>query len=287
MKNRFHIAHIIPSPKLHIFHGYAEVIETITWGLRDLGREVTHSVNKIRSDATNIVFGAQMLELAALEALPRDTIIYQLEQMAGGSAESIRDSLKYCAAQFAIWDYSEFNLPVWRNLNPDVRTICVPIGYAPILSRIPKPEVQDIDVLFYGGPGRHGGRLRVIYDLCQNLVKTVFVHGLYGASRDGLIARSKIVLNLNQRPAHNIFEIARVSYLLANRKAVVSDFSERARIESDLTSALRFVPAEQVVSECLRMLDNDAERCALEQTGFEIFRKRDIRRSLAAAMATP
>src|ERR1700704_100439 len=105
MKNRFHIAHIIPSPKLHIFHGYAEVIETITWGLQHLGREVTYGVNKVRPDATNIVFGAQMLELAALEKLPRDTIIYQLEQIAGGTADSIRDSLKYCAAQFAIWDY--------------------------------------------------------------------------------------------------------------------------------------------------------------------------------------
>ena len=150
------------------------------------------------------------------------------------------------------------------------------------------PDWREIDWRQHARDTELGGRRVRYVDLgAGEGPPTVFVHGLYGASRDGLIAQSKIVLNLNQRPAHNVFEIARVSYLLANRKAVVSDFSTLLRIESDLTSAVRFVPGEQVVSECLRLLDNDAERCDLEQAGFEIFRRRDIRRSLAAAMATP
>ena len=45
---------------------------------------------------------------------------------------------------------------------------------------------------------------------------------LYGADRDALLARSKIVINMHQHDAQ-VFEIVRVSYLLANRRTVVSE----------------------------------------------------------------
>ena len=46
-------------------------------------------------------------------------------------------------------------------------------------------------------------------------------YGVYGAERDRLIARSRLVLNVHYFPTH-IFEMIRVSYLLANRTAVVA-----------------------------------------------------------------
>ena len=275
---KYHLTHIIPGPALHIFHGYKEIIETIQWGLAEHGHEVTYAINVLMPDAVNIVFGAQMLEVPILEGLPRNTVVYFLEPIAGLRPEQIRDSVRYCAENFSIWDYSEFNLATWKALNPQGTFRHVPIGYAPILTRIEKSEPQDIDVLFYGGPG--GMRLQVFADLCQSLVKAVFVHGLYGASRDGLIARSKLVLNINQYPDTHVFEIARVSYLLANRKAVISDFSASSKIEATIAGALKFVPVDSMVGECLKLLADDAARTALEEAGFEIIRRRDIREIL-------
>lgn len=282
MNRRFHLTHIVPNPKLHIYMGHMEIIETIQWGLINLGHEVTYAINRFRNDAVNIVFGAQVLGIPALKALPQGTIVYNLEQIAGFKPEELRESLTYCADKFTVWDYSEFNLPTWTAMNPKIPVVHVPIGYAPILSRIEKPADQDIEVLFYGGPG--GYRLGIFYDLCQNLVRAVFVHGLYGASRDSLIARSKLVLNINQHSRTNVFEMARVSYLLSNRKAVVSDFSSSTKIEYDLSDVIVLTPTDRVVQECLQLLADDARRVELEESGYEFMTKRDITGILSAAI---
>lgn len=278
---KIHLVHIIPNEKLHIFHGYREVIETIQWGLAQLGNEVSYAVNALDragKDSINIVFGAQMLGLDVLQRLPANTVVYNLEQLSGARPEELADSLRFCGENFQIWDYSEFNMPTWNLIGSAKKPVHVPIGYAPILSRIVKPEKQEIDVLFYGGPG--GERIQVFRDLCSKLVKTVFVHGLYGKSRDDLIANSKIVINVNQYQQFGIFEIARASYLLANSKAIVSDFSSTSKIEADIEKAILFCPVANIVQECLQLLDDDARRIALEQDGFNIMRARDIRKVL-------
>jgi len=281
---KVHLVHLIPNERLHIFHGYDEIIETVQWGLAQLGYEVTYAINRFDQGRTNILFGAQMLAVEALKRLPTNTIIYNLEQAAGLQPEALRENLAYCAEHFQIWDYSEFNMPIWRSFNSKRTPVHVRVGYAPILSRIAKPETQEIDVLFYGGPG--GERLRIFHELCSQLVRAVFVHGLYGRSRDDLIAKSKIVLNINQYPEHGIFEIARTSYLLANSKAVVSDFSDASKIESDIEDAVRFCPAGQLVQECLNLIDDHAARKSLEDRGLSIMRHRDIRKELELPAAT-
>ena len=101
----FHLSHIVPE-KAHFPQGYAEIIETIGWGLQQLGHEITYGRNNFRPGLRNIVVGAQMLELPFLESLPRDTIIYNLEQMSGASPADVPLSYRYCAENFLIWDYS-------------------------------------------------------------------------------------------------------------------------------------------------------------------------------------
>ena len=49
-----------------------------------------------------------------------------------------------------------------------------------------------------------------------------------GKTRDDLIARSKLVLNVNRYKHARVFEVARVSYLLGHGKAVVSRVVEAA-----------------------------------------------------------
>ena len=173
----FHLMHCIPNPRMHGLYGYKEVIETIAWGLEQLGHRVTYAINERAAGATNIVFGAQVMPVAALAELPPGTIIYNFEQLRDVAVERIRSEIRYYAQvpHFTIWDYSAANLPSWRALKrPDVKV--VPVGYAPILSRIPRAVRQDIDVLLYGMSGER--RLQTFHGLSQLGLVTLFVSGL-------------------------------------------------------------------------------------------------------------
>jgi hypothetical protein len=280
---RFHLAHLAPNPAFHGLYGHTEVIETIHWGLRELGHEVTSGVNQLHSSRTNIIFGAQMLQERHVNALRPDTIVYNLEQCFGLPPQQIKPPLLAAVQRFRLWEYSDRNFEWWHKI-PGLKypPIRVGIGWAPILRRIPQVE-EDIDVLFYGLPGKL--RMDTISELCIRGMRVLFVCGLYGPDRDALIARSKLVLNLNRYVASRIFEVVRVSYLLANGKAVVSDVSPETYIEDDLREALAFAPPEKIPDVCAELLADDARRKALAAGGRAAIEKRDIRLDLRHALA--
>jgi hypothetical protein len=281
---KFNLAHIIPDPKMHGLYGYSEVIEVIAWGLRALGYEATVRLNVLSKQEVNIVFGAHLLPPNVLANLPSNTIIYNLEQIYGRPIETLRRSAIGAAVcnKFQVWDYSTQNISVWEQITPRVPAIHVPIGWAPVLSRIKKPARPDIDVLFYGVPGNE--RLEVFKNICDTGKSCVFVCGLYGQDRDSLIARSKIVLNINLYAQAKIFEIVRVSFLLANAKAVVADFSEGTHVEEDVLSAVHFSSLDSIAASCVQLLADDKRREQLEQDGLKAIQKRDIRIYLKSAL---
>lgn len=267
---------------MHGLHGYREVIETVQWGLMSLGLETTVGTNSISATATNIVLGSQMLDPAAIDALPPDTIVYNLEQIAGVDVGLLKPSFRAAARRLQVWEYSERNFSAWEQLQPARPVAHVPIGWAPVLARIPRAEPQDIDVLHYGMPNEF--RLSVFNELCTRGLSCAYLCGLYGAGRDGLIARSKLVLNLNYYSFARIFEIVRVSYLLANAKAVVSDLHPDSFVEADLREAVALVPPAEIADCCQRLLNDDVARRQLEIRGAESIRRRDIRAILAQAL---
>src|SRR5262245_16571214 len=82
--SRYQLVQYLPPEKwLHGLNGYKEVIDTVSWGLEQLGHQVTYSVGRIDSGATNIIFGAQVIPVAMLKELPHGTIIYNFEQLRG------------------------------------------------------------------------------------------------------------------------------------------------------------------------------------------------------------
>lgn len=280
---KFHLMHCVPHPKMHGLNGYSEVIESVGWGLEQLGHAVSYSLNTASPTATNIIFGAQVIPTKLMPQLPRDTIIYNFEQLRGVPEDWINPQLHYCAEHFQIWEYSQYNQDTWKTLgatNPKV----VPVGYAPILTRIPKSDIQDIDILIYGLSGNK--RLNVFHRLSQAGLKILFVSGLYGEARDALIARSKIILNVNLYDSTQIFEIVRVSYLLANKKAVVATLDPNTALEKDVIDSIKFTNLENIVENCVRLLENDDERLELEMAGYENFTKRDIKQILQIALST-
>jgi hypothetical protein len=271
---RYHLVHCIPNPRMHGFYGYNEVIETVMWGLEQLGHQATYAVNKSADDAINIMFGAQILPINVLTSFPKDTIIYNFEQIRGLTPDLIRPEVKYYAEHFEIWDYSRGNLPTWSALGRDDVRI-VPVGYAPFLTRIPKAPQQDIDVLIYGLTSQL--RLEAFHQLSQRGLSALFACGLYGQARDGLISRAKIVLNINLYQFAKIFEIVRASYLLANKKAVVADLDPDTFIEDDIRSCIKFTSLHDLADVCLHLAENEDERVKLEESGFSAIAQRDIR----------
>jgi hypothetical protein len=271
--SKFHLLHCVPSPRMHGPHGYREIIESVQWGLEQLGHEVTYSLNAYQPASTNIVFGAQMLPLEVLKQLPGDTIVYNFEQGRGLGWNEVRPEVHFIAEAFSIWDYSAANMDMWKSLGNESPKL-VPVGYAPVLSRIPKAQDQDIEIFFYGSVGEK--RLNAFQRLSQEGYRVLFACGFYGIARDALIARSKIVLNVNFIDRSRIFEVARVSYLLANRKAVVAVLDPDTAIESDFTRCVRSTNAAGLVAACEQLLSNDRERSQLEDLGYEVFARRDI-----------
>ncbi len=279
---RFHLVHYIPDPRLHGLWGYLEIIQTIRWGLEKLGHQASYAVNNINNAATNIVFGAQLLPMDFLAQMPADTIVYNLEQTRGLTPDQIREQILYIAKTFRVWDYSLANSSAWLEMGCRYLKI-VPIAYAPILSRIKKPKIQDIDILFFGLAGEK--RLTAFNALSNAGFSSVFISGLYGEARDQLIARAKLVLNVNLYDHARIFEIARVSYLLANKKAVVSMLDPETYVEDDIRAGVKFSHPDALIEDCSSLLKQNAERIRYEQTGFTLFSNRDIRKILSEALA--
>lgn len=280
---KYNLVHCLLHPtKAHGLLGYSEVIDTIRWGLVQLGHEVRRSVNQSDTECINIIFGAQILPVPVLEGLPANSIIYNFEQMRNVPTELIRPEMHYIAKRFRIWDYSTGNQEAWQRLGAGPNVKIVPIAYAPILSNIVKPEVQDIDVLMYGGADEK--RHRAFDLLAEAGLAVVYLCGLYGAARDSLIARSKIILNVNRYDQSRVFEIVRVSYLLANKKAVVSTLDENNVVEDDIKLCVRFTDFDKLASNCRILAENTEARNALENYGFELFSQRDIREILRSAL---
>jgi hypothetical protein len=277
------MVHIVVGKRTsHGLFGYADVIESIRWGLEALGHEVAVATNAIAKESVNVLFGFQLVNQTQMTAMPDNTVIYNLEQLVNLVPEKMVPVYAMAAQRLQIWDYNAENIQFWEKLNPCRPILHVPIGYAPTLTRIPPRKELPIDVLFYGIPT--GQRLQSYYEICAKGMHAVFACGLYGQDRDDLIARSKIVLNLNMYNVSRVFEVVRVSYLLANSKAVVSDKYPQTLMEPDMLDAVAFAPLEQVADKCWELVENETARHELEERGRKIFEKRDIRAILTKAL---
>jgi len=199
------------------------------------------------------------------------------------NAQHLRESYDFMRKNFMVWDYSTKNVEAMLTVESAWPVRHVPIGYAPILQRIAKPAEQDIDVLIYGFS--HDYRIEMFKRLCGYWMKCVFACGLYGALRDDLIGRSKIVLNITGGHAESIYPIVRGSFLLANRKLVVADIQPMMHIEGDMINAVKFGTTEQIPNLCSEWLDSDAARAEAEEQGFQVMIQRDIRAIMAAGLA--
>jgi SAM-dependent methyltransferase len=102
--------------------------------------------------------------------------------------------------------------------------------------------------------------------------------------RDELISRAKVVLNIHFYEPGG-FEAVRVFYLLANRKAVVTEINPGEFLDRDLSEGVLAVPYGGLVEACKSLLGDSSRRRDLEECGFHAIAARDEAVILREALA--
>lgn len=247
--------------------------------LTELGHEAKIVASSFECRGKTIILGAHLLDgnFAGYD-IPEEVIIYNLEQITPGSPWLTKQylnllggafgttSLRKGNRTFELWDYSLLNIDALSKLG--IRAKHCPLGYAPVLTQIESVPNPSIDVLHYGSLNN-----RREYILRQLESRGILVHRAfneYGISRDALIARSKIILNVHYYNS-KVFEMVRCSYLMSNRKCIVSETGNDTAIEKEFESGICFSSYDDIVGNCLGLLADAPRREVLEQAGFEIF----------------
>ena len=244
---------------------FRELAETVNAGLNALGHDSVIAEELSVPGRRSIVFGSNLIaNLDAPVAFPGGSILYNLEQIYDGSPWLTPDLIAAFRAH-TVWDYSRANIGALAAYG--VTAQHVPVGYVPALSRISPSPAPDIDVLFIGSLAER--RLGVLRALERQGARVVAIYGSYGPERDSVIARAKIVLNIHFHPA-KVFEIVRVSYLLANRCFVVSETGSDAGIENAFAGGVAFADYDRLVDTCLAYLRDPVGRGQVASRGFAI-----------------
>lgn len=274
-----------------LFNGQASFHECIlfcTGALRELGHEVSYADNQLRDDAINIVLGSHSdlsdnANWTALSKQAKDIIIYNWEQVA--------DDVPFFTPRYIrqmvhthVWDYNANNVAALKRAGvQDIHHL--PMSYTPLMTSIRSENTQDIDVLFYGVVNERRKKiLQSIRAMGLNVVSTEECPWMMGDERDRYIARSKVVLNMHYFDTAKIFEVARVSYLLANHKAVVSEVAHGTDIDPDLLHAINHGSAEELPQLCWNLVHNESQCKKLEQKGFDVFSQRNAKKVMQQAV---
>ena len=256
-KTIFNVCYLLPV--------FKDVAEAIHGALCELGLTSYFNQSTIINEAQNIIFGAHLIN--DQNSIPPGSIIFNLEQLESDS-HYVNARYLACLASHPVWDYSKRNIAYLVNNQINPAATLMPLGFSASVHRIEKPQIQDIDVLFYGALNER--RKKILEDATRTGLNVVSLMGVYGAELDSAIARSKTVLNLHFH-ASKIFEVVRVGYLLNNKKAVVAEVGADTEIDPVLRDAVAGVEYDQLVDQLVRLVGDEAARTQLEERGWQIY----------------
>ncbi len=165
-----------------------------------------------------------------------------------------------------VWDYSPKNVAALKKLGIEAKW--VPIRYMPRMTKNFPVVEQDIDVLFYGSTNKR--RVKILDEISAKGLNVRRVFGVYGAERDELIARSKVVLNLHYFD-EGIFEIFRCAHLFANSKCVVGETGTDLLLESLYKDSAVFCERADIADTCEFLLRKPKKIGEIERQAFEYF----------------
>ncbi len=246
---------------------FSEIVEAVFHGMLqlDLRVELVREPRALSDRA--ILIGAHLLGAEECAEIPDGAIVYNSEHAGSGFLTPHYEALlRRCTT----WDYSADNARVFgARLATAVNY--VPLGYVPQFTRVVRQNA-DIDVLFVGSSSP---RREQVLDALR--VQGLIVHhafGVYGAARDALIARARVVLNMHFH-LPGAFEVVRVGYLLANRCAMVCEVNPGETVDADLAGAFLAAPFSELATVTARLVEDAALRSVFAEAGFRAFAARN------------
>jgi hypothetical protein len=245
---------------------FDEIAAGLRCAFREIGCEAPVVRDVLEITGRPVILGCNLIPRLCGVRIPERAVMYNLEQIQSSSSWMTEDYIDLLRS-FEVWDYSGRNMARLRKLGVRNIKFCG-IGYVPELTRIPESE-KDIDVLLYGSVNER--RYKILKELDELGFEVKVLFGCYGEARDRYIARSKIILNVHYYEA-KVFEMVRVSYLLANRKFVVSETGDDPELEMPFRGGVVFARYENLVDECARYLAEDAARDEIAKCGFSRIR---------------
>lgn len=269
---------IVSPPGYPHAEAFREVAESLHHGLLALGHESLITPLGDLPGRRHIVLGANLLVHHPLPLAP-DAILYNLEQVQPGSPW-FPPELLALLRRHTLWDYSERNAAALRALGVAVARV-VPIGCVPELTRITPAAQQDLDVLFIGTASPR--RQQVIDQMGALGLRVGAAFGIYGADRDALVARARLQLNVHFYDA-KVLEMVRLSYLLANGCAVLSEHSADPAEDVALADGVAFADHGGLAWRARQLIDDPPERARLAQRGLALMRARSTAAYLRAAL---
>lgn len=249
-----------------------------------------------------VIFGANLLfalpEYASTPPIPPEWIIYNLEQV--GKTQYFNSVIFSLMREHEVWEYSPQNAKLLAAAG--VPTVRMPIGFAPRLVSTKTAAVdtsaKDIDVLLVGtcnkqrcdvirAVARQGFVARLAGPACGGgMCSDLQLPPAYGLARDHLLHRARIVLNVHYFDAA-IFEVVRVSYLLANGHFVISERGRDRGLEAEYEAGVVFVEGRVALPEvCADYLSRpssalaEQRRHAIARAGYHLVREFHIERYL-------
>ncbi len=272
----FAVCTISPEGYPHVA-ALAEIAESLHAGLATLGHDVIRSTRTDHAGRRQIVLGAHLLPRHP-QPVSGDVVVYNLEQIHDGT-QWLGPGYLDLLGRFPVWDYAQKNIDALAALGiGGVRLL--PIGYVPELTRI-APRDEDIDVLLVGSLNER--RMQLVNAIRRLGLRVDAVFGCYGEERDRLYARAKIVLNAHFYES-KVLELVRVSYLLANRRFVVSERGADPAVEAEFAEGICFADYADIPAACVAHVNAGDERRRIAERGFGIMRGRDLVASLRQVM---
>lgn len=203
---------------------FAELVESLAWGLQTLGHEVRSSIAPVEGYRSIILAPHLLLATNENPDIAPGTIVYNGEP---ASSPLFVRSLKLLGHKKVIpWDYSAKTTEFLHGLGIPARH--VPYAWCPSMCReiYPGPGpahwTRDVDVLFVGSINERRRRLLDALRAGATELRVRELFGVWGPERDAWIRRAKIILNVHywdDSPSEDL----RLLLACANTVAVVSE----------------------------------------------------------------
>lgn len=241
------------SPHLHAFDELAAGLHSSLVDMQAAADEgvLWGTAERLRGTASGrwIVLGAMRQPQTPL---PYDAVLYNTEQR---GSPWLHEAVLALYRRHVVWDYSAVNAEALCALG--VTAVHVPFCWYRGIERGARAPGPLFDVIHVGTPNER--RERVLAALRARGLNVYSVTGLYGSIRDGLVASSKVLLNVHYYGEDGVHESARVVYAAANHIAVVSERSAGG----ETTPGIVECAYAELADEVERLVRDDAHRAVV------------------------